>query len=94
MGSVSMSMKERFDVSQPLTTGLSARGLGGLSKIATALHPIHRKCNLIFQHAVHMTLLTREKSELLSYGVFIRELMYMYWGAGVYLGFKDIEGLS
>lgn len=62
MGSVSMSMKERFDVSQPLTTGRSARGLGGLGKIATALHPLHRKCNLIFQHVVRMTLLlTREE---------------------------------
>lgn len=88
MGSVSMSMKERFDVSQPLTTGRSARGLGGLSKIATALHPLHRKCNLIFHHAVHMTLLTRERAELLSYGVFFRELMYLYSGSGV-----DIEGL-
>lgn len=66
MGSVSMSMKERFDVSQPLTTGHSARGLGGLGKMGMALHPRHRKCNLIFQHVVHMTLvLTRE--EPLSY---------------------------
>lgn len=62
MGSVSMSMKERFNVSQPLTTGHSARGLGGLGKMDTALHPLHRKFNLIFQHVVRMTLLlTREE---------------------------------
>ncbi len=62
-----MSMKERFDVSQPLTMGHSARGLGDLDKMGTALHPLHRKCNLIFQHVVHMTLLLTRDEPLSFY---------------------------
>ncbi len=64
-----MSMKERFDVSQPLTTGHSVRGLEGLGKMGMALHPLHIQFYLIFQHVVRMTLLLTREEPLSFYPI-------------------------
>lgn len=66
MGSVSASLEKGSNVSQPLTAGCSETLGVWVNKIAPALHPLHGKCDFIFQRVVRVTLLMRGKQAELS----------------------------